>query len=74
MAKAAGIEGFSPHAGRHDHFTRLHKAGIHANVAQVRAGHSSLTVTLDVDSHATDGMQREAAERIDNVLRPAGDV
>jgi hypothetical protein len=38
--------------------------------AQVRAGHSSVTVALDVYSHATDGMQREAAERIDNVLTP----
>jgi hypothetical protein len=28
---------------------------------------------MDVYSHATDGMQREAAERIDNVLRLAGE-
>lgn len=73
LAKSAGISGFSPHAGRHDHFTRLLKAGIHPKVAQVRAGHSSVTVTMDVYSHATDGMQREAAERIDNVLRLASD-
>jgi integrase len=65
MAKALGVAGFSPHAGRHDHFTRLLKAGIHPKVAQVRAGHSSVSVTMDVYSHATDGMQREAAERID---------
>ena len=69
LAAAAGVKGFTPHAGRHDHFTRLLKAGIHPKVAQVRAGHSSVTVTMDVYSHATDGMQREAAERIDNVLR-----
>ena len=65
-----GIKGFTPHAGRHDHFTRLLKAGIHPKIAQVRAGHSSVTVTLDVYSHAVDGMQREAAERIDNILSP----
>ncbi|MDQ3561158.1 MAG: hypothetical protein M3453_18675 [Pseudomonadota bacterium] len=38
MAKALGVAGFSPHAGRHVHFTRLLKAGIHPKVAQVRAG------------------------------------
>jgi hypothetical protein len=31
-------------------------------------------MTLDVYSHAADGMQREAAERIDNVLRLASDA
>jgi len=46
----------------------LLKAGIHPKVAQVRAGHSSVTVTMDIYSHVTDGMQREAAEQIDNVL------
>lgn len=71
LAVAAGVKGFTPHAGRHDHFTRLLKAGIHPKVAQVRAGHSSVTVTMDVYSHATDGMQRQAAEQIDAILRPA---
>jgi integrase len=68
LAAHAGVRGFTPHAGRHDHFTRLLKAGIHPKVAQVRAGHSSVTVTMDIYSHVTDGMQREAAEQIDNVL------
>lgn len=72
LALAAGVKGFTPHAGRHDHFTRLLKAGIHPKVAQVRAGHSSVTVTMDVYSHATDGMQREAAERIDDILIASG--
>ena len=71
LASAAGVKGFTPHAGRHDHFTRLLKAGIHPKVAQVRAGHSSVTITMDVYSHATDGMQRQAAEQIDAVLRRA---
>ena len=68
LAKAAGVT-FSPHAGRHDHFTRLLQAGVHPKVAQTRAGHSSISVTMDTYSHATDGMQRVAAEQIDNVLR-----
>lgn len=70
LAAAAGVARFSPHAGRHDHFTRLLKGGIHPKVAQARAGHSSVMVTMDVYSHVTDGMQQAAAEQIDNVLRP----
>ena len=69
LAKAAGIDGFTPHAGRHDHFTRLLRAGTHPKIAQVRAGHSSIQVTLDVYSHAAPTLQREAAERIDNAFR-----
>jgi hypothetical protein len=73
LATAAGIARFSPHAGRHDHFTRLLKGGIHPKVAQVRAGHSSVVVTLDIYSHVTDGMQQAAAEQIDNVLGPVAE-
>jgi len=73
LAKAAGIPRFHPHAGRHDHFSRLLKAGIHPKVAQVRAGHSSVSTTLDIYSHVADGMQQPAAEQIDNVLRRAVD-
>lgn len=71
LAASAGIKGFSPHVGRHDHFTRLLEAGVHPKVAQVRAGHSSISVTLDVYSHATDSIQREAVERIENILKTA---
>lgn len=73
LAASAGIAKFSPHAGRHDHFTRLLQGGIHPKVAQVRAGHSSVVVTLDIYSHVTDGMQQPAAEHIDNVLRPVAE-
>jgi integrase len=71
LAAAAGVPRFHPHAGRHDHFSRLLKAGIHPKVAQVRAGHSSISTTLDIYSHVADGMQQSAAEQIDNVLRKA---
>ena len=51
---AAGIGvNFTPHLGRHDHFTRLLETGVHPEVTQPRAGHSSIAVTMDVYSHAT---------------------
>ena len=54
--------------------TRLLEAGVHPKVAQIRAGHSSISVTLGVYSHATESLQREAVERIDNTLRTARDA
>jgi hypothetical protein len=33
-----------------------------------RLGHSTIAVTLDLDSHVTRGMQREAAAALDGVL------
>jgi integrase len=59
---------FSPHLGRHDHFTRLLAAGVHPKVAQIRAGHSSVAVTMDVYSHAIDALQKDAVERTENIF------
>jgi integrase len=67
QARSAGIR-FTPHLGRHDHFTRLLAAGLHPKIAQIRAGHSSIAVTMDIYSHVTDGLQREATERIENAF------
>ena len=69
IAKRAGLAGVSPHLGRHDHFSRLLAAGVHPKVAQQRAGHSSITVTLDIYSHATESLQKAAVERIDDTYR-----
>lgn len=63
IAASIGIT-FTPHLGRHDHFTRLLETGVHPKVAQVRAGHSSIAVTMDVYSHATASLQRDATERM----------
>lgn len=67
LAASAGIT-FSPHLGRHDHFTRLLASGLHPKIAQVRAGHASIAITMDVYSHATDAMQKEASERMENAF------
>ena len=67
LACSAGIK-FTPHLGRHDHFTRLLASGLHPKVAQLRADHASIAVTMDIYSHATDAMQREASERMENAF------
>ena len=52
------------HDLRHTHATLALAAGIHPKVVQERLGHSSVTMTLDLYSHAVPGMQADAASKI----------
>lgn len=57
------------HALRHTAATLALAAGVHPKVVQERLGHASITMTLDTYSHAVPTMGREAAERVDALLR-----
>lgn len=59
------------HDLRHSHATQLLLAGVHPKIAQERLGHATITTTLDLYSHVTETMQSDAAERLDQILRPA---
>jgi integrase len=59
------------HDLRHAHATHLLGAGVHPKVASERLGHSRVGITLDLYSHATPGMQREAADIVDAALQKA---
>jgi integrase len=57
------------HDLRHSHISHLLAAGVHPKIASERAGHASVSITLDVYSHVIPGMQEDAASRIDAALR-----
>lgn len=57
------------HDLRHSHISHLLAAGVHPKVASERAGHASVSITLDVYSHVIPSMQEDAAKRIDAALR-----
>ncbi|HZL59172.1 MAG TPA: site-specific integrase [Stellaceae bacterium] len=57
------------HDLRHSHISHLLAAGVHPKIASERAGHASISITLDVYSHVIPGMQEDAAKRIDAALR-----
>lgn len=59
------------HDLRHTHATLALSAGIHPKVVQERLGHSSITVTMDVYSHAIPAMQADAATRIAAIVDEA---
>jgi integrase len=60
------------HDLRHSHATLAMLAGVHPKVVQERLGHSTISTTLDLYSHVTATMQEDAANRLDAVLRRAG--
>jgi integrase len=67
----AGARRVRFHDLRHSHATQLLLAGVHPKVAQERLGYSTIRTTRDLYSHVTDTTQEDAAERLDDVLRPA---
>jgi integrase len=66
--KAAGLPRIRFHDLRHTHATLMLAAGEHPKVVQERLGHSSVSITLDVYSHVTKGMQAAAAARLDEAI------
>src|ERR1700674_297071 len=59
------------HDLRHSHATQLLASGVHPKIASESLGHSSIAITLDIYSHVTQGMQSDAASKVDAVLDAA---
>lgn len=69
--EASGLRRIRFHDLRHTHATLALQAGVHPKVISERLGHSSITITLEIYSHALPSMQREAAEAIASLLTDA---
>lgn len=64
MCEEAGLRQIRLHDLRHTHATLALQAGVHPKIVSERLGHSSVSITLDVYSHAIPHMQKEAAAQI----------
>jgi integrase len=69
--RVPGVPRVRFHDLRHSHATLLLGAGVHPKVAQERLGHASIGITMDLYSHASETMQAEAAERLDQLWQSA---
>jgi integrase len=68
---ASGLPRIRLHDLRHTHATIALRAGVHPKIMSERLGHATVSLTLDVYSHAVPHMQQEAAVRIgDTVFGP----
>jgi integrase len=56
------------HDLRHTHATLLLKEGINPKIVSERLGHSQVNITLDTYSHVLPDMQKEAADKLNNLL------
>lgn len=56
------------HDLRHTHATLLLRAGVHPKIVSERLGHSKVSITLDVYSHAVPTLQREAATKLASLV------
>jgi integrase len=64
LVKAAGLPRIRFHDLRHTHATLALQAGVHPNVVSERLGHSTVSITLDIYSHAIPVLQESAAELV----------
>jgi integrase len=68
--KLTGLREIDFHTLRHTHSTLLHATGAPLKVAQTQLGHSSMSMTLGVYTHALPDAQQEAVAKIDDILFP----
>lgn len=66
--KQSGLPRIRFHDLRHTHATLMLKAGIHPKVVSERLGHANVGITLNTYSHVVKGMQKEAAQKIGDML------
>ena len=69
LTARAGVPTIRFHDLRHTSATLLLSQGVHGKIVQERLGHANIAMTLDLYSHVTPDMQRQAAETLEAALR-----
>lgn len=69
LLKDAGLPDMHLHDLRHSAATLLLAAGVNAKVVQEMLGHSDITITLGMYGHVMPNMQKEAASKMDEMLK-----
>lgn len=69
LLERAKVPAMPFHSTRHSAATLLLSRGVHPKIVSEMLGHSTVAITLDVYSHVTPAMHREAANVMDDLLR-----
>ena len=65
----AGLEKTRFHDLRHTYASQLLAENVHMKIVQAQLGHSDIKVTMNRYSHLTQGMQQEAASKLDEKFK-----
>ncbi len=68
MLNKAGLPHIRFHDLRHSAATLLFNLGVHPKVVQELLGHSQISMTLDVYSHAMPNLQQDAISKLNDFL------
>ncbi|MDP9365510.1 MAG: site-specific integrase, partial [Chloroflexota bacterium] len=68
LIEHAGVPPIRFHDLRHTCATLMLANGEHPKVVQERLGHADIAMTMNLYSHVTSGMQRQAADRLDALI------
>ena len=68
LLKRAGLPTIRFHDLRHTAATLLLGQGVHPKIVSEMLGHSTINITLDLYSHVTPTMQKEAVQALDAIL------
>ncbi len=63
-AKHAKLPHVRVHDLRHTYATLALEAGVHPKIVSERLGHANISITLNLYSHVSEGMHRDAADRV----------
>ncbi|WP_043013282.1 tyrosine-type recombinase/integrase, partial [Clostridium perfringens] len=59
------------HDLRHTNATLLLSQGVNFKTIQIRLGHADINTTLNIYSHVTEEMQKDATNKISNLMKSA---
>ena len=68
LTRRCGLDGVRLHDARHTHASLMLKGGVSPKVIQEKLGHSSFSTTMNLYAHVSPGMQKEAANRFDDMV------
>jgi integrase len=68
LLERAGVPIVRPHDARHTTATLMLGQGVHPKLVSEMLGHATVAITLDLYSHATPAVHREAANMLDTLL------
>jgi integrase len=68
LVKASDLPKLRLHDLRHTHATIALRTGVHPKIVSERLGHATVTITLDLYSHASESMQTEAARMVADIV------